>query len=134
MPFTVKLIVFWLVLLTALWLLRRFPESRISRLAFSWHGPTPIAGELKSAFLVRQSLHMLVWATQVLAVFCGVWLLAAYLHNGDSPTMFVVLWIALPLLGATFLLAAILHACSALKAKWLGPNPIYVPHGGVHEA
>jgi hypothetical protein len=128
MSFYVKLSIFWALVYSAIWLLSRFPNSRISRIAFSWHGPIPTFGELKSHYLFRQCLYALGWLAQVLFLFaCGYF--AAWIHPPLADIVaFQALWaFALPLFGGMAFLGALMAAISALKARMIGPNPAFRP-------
>ena len=50
MPPSMKLLVFWILLIGAVALLFFFRHSRIAGVAFTWHGPEPIVGELLSHY------------------------------------------------------------------------------------
>jgi hypothetical protein len=126
MSFYAKLAAFWVVVYAALWLLSRFPNSRVSRIAFSWHGPIPYRGEYKSHYFGRWCIYALTWFAQILFIFsCGYFVSSLFPHFANA-TLFLVVWaFALPLLGGTALLGAVLAACASLKAKYVGPNPVF---------
>jgi hypothetical protein len=135
MSFYVKLSVFCTLVYSAIWLFSRFPNSHISRIAFSWHGPIPKFGELKSHYLLRWCLYALGWLAQVAFLFaCGYF--AVWVHPPLAETVpFLVFWaFALPLFGGIALLGALIAAASALKAKAIGPNPTFEPLDHEHLA
>lgn len=126
MSFYAKLAVFWVAVFVTLWLLSRFPNSRISRLAFSWYGPKPSPGELKSRFLARWCTYALGWLAQILFVFACGYVASLWFPAIAENMLFLAVWsFALPLLGGTALLGAMLAAGASLKAKYVGPNPVF---------
>ena len=82
MPFLEKLAVFWVGVYVILYVLACFPGSRISHLAFSWHGPAPRPGERKDHFMFRLAGYALSWFAQV--VSCSP--LATLLAGGVPPS------------------------------------------------
>jgi hypothetical protein len=126
MNFYAKLAIFWVVLFGMLWALRRFPESRAAYFAYSWQGPVPAHGESYSSFLQRRSQFVFGWFMQVAAVFCAMWVAVSWLPAlGESPA-FLAFWVALSLLGGTFLLAFIIYSLQSLKHRIFGPDPTYI--------
>ena len=123
MPFCAKLAIFFAMLHGTLWLIRRFPHHPASQFAVKWHGPFPVHGESFSGFMARRSLYTFKWFCQVLVVFCAFWVLVSWRPDLGDTTIFKVFWFALPLLGGTLLLAVMLYGLSAIKHRWLGPNP-----------
>jgi hypothetical protein len=135
MSFYAKLAVFWLIMYSAIWVLARYPSSKLSRFAFSWYGPVPFPGELKSQFMLRWCFYALGWLGQIAFVFaCGY--VAAWLHPPLTDAMlFLAFWaFALPLLAGMSLLGAIIAGGASLKARLLGPNPAFVAPDHEHPA
>ena len=131
MSFYGKLAIFWIGVYSALWLLSRFPNSKISQLAFTWHGPVPYFGELKSHYHWRWVLYALNWLAQIVILFAIGFVLAWWRPAWSDSVPFLVVWaFTLPLLAGIAILGAILAGLAALKAKLLGPNPAFseMPH------
>lgn len=123
MTFYAKLVIFWVVLFGTIWFLRRFPHHPVSQAALYWHGPYPVQGERLSKFMARRAIYSLKWFCQILLVFCALWLVVSWRPSLADTSLFMVFWFALPLVGGTLLLVAILYSVSAIKQHWIGPNP-----------
>ena len=126
MAFYVKVAAFWLLVIGAIWLLARFPGSRLSRLAFSWHGPRPAVGESKSHLMFRWATYSLAWLCQIILVSACGWLATWWHPPMADYQLFMAVWaFALPLLGGMALLGATLTVCAGLKARLIGPDPVF---------
>jgi len=126
MSFYAKLAAFWIAVYAALWLLSRFPNSAVGRLAFSWYGPAPAVGEAKSRYLWRWAVYAVSWLAQILVVFAVGVLLLWWWPWLEQEMVFMAFWsFALPLLAGTALLGAVLAVLGALKASLFGPNPVF---------
>ncbi|MHB1951358.1 MAG: hypothetical protein ACYCQK_07765 [Acidiferrobacteraceae bacterium] len=129
MSFYSKLAIFWVIVGATLWLVSRHRNSRLSRFALSWHGPLPIAGELKSRYLFRWFLYAMRWFIQIsffLAVGYGI---AWRQPQWAKTEMFLMFWaFALPLFAGMALLGGALALFGSVKAKWFGPNPTQTGH------
>lgn len=128
MTFHAQLAVFWAVVLGGIWILRRFPDHPVSRLALDWRGPYPTDGELLSSFMRRRALYASKWVVQIVSVFLALALLAMWQPHLADTWVFMVFWFALPLLAGTLMLAAILYGISAAKQHVFGPNPRFQAH------
>jgi len=125
MTFYANLAIFAAALFGTVWFVRRFPHHPASCVALHWCGPYPIHGEAASQFFARRALYSFKLFAQVSIVFLALWLLASLQPTIVEATYFMVFWVALPLLGGTFLLAAALFAAFSIKHRWLGPNPVF---------
>lgn len=123
MTFYAKFAIFAVALFGTIWFIHRFPHHPTSRLAWLWYDPYPIHGETVSSFFARRALYSLKLFAQVAIAFLALWLLASWQPPVAETTLFMVFVFALPLLGGTFLLAAVLFAALSLKHRWFGPNP-----------
>ena len=127
MSFYAKLAGFWVIVYAEVWLLARFPNSRVSRLAFSWQGPISVAGERKSEYLFRWAVCALGWLAQIAFVFAVGYLIAWWRPWIQDEWWFLAIWaFALPLLGGIAILGALGATLRALWAKLIGPNPTAV--------
>ena len=125
-----KIAVFWLCVYLAVWVLRRRPNSAISRLAFSWQGPFPIDGELKSSYYRRKAAFALGWLMQILAAAAILALIVMYASPKSDSISLAIMVIAFALtigLGMA-VLGALLAVLTSLKALLLGPDPTFSPH------
>ena len=125
MTFYAKFAIFATALFGTAWFVRRYPHHPVSRLALHWYGPYPIHGEAASKFFARRAIYSFKLFAQVLVAFLALWLLVSLQPTIGETTYFMVFWVALPLLGGTFLLASVLFAAFGLKHHWLGPNPVF---------
>lgn len=101
MPYLAKIVVFWIAVCAAIWLLKRFPASLPARVAFARLGPEPIRGELRSRYLLRWTGCLGTWFAQALSVWAACWLMLRLDPTLLESTEFVVFASAIvPLLGA----------------------------------
>lgn len=124
MSFETKLIIFWVFLFTVIWLAHRHPNSSLSKLASSWHGPIPRENELLSSFLLRQSTHAFSWALQTTFIITGLFLLELWFPELNQSNLYIASIFSTFLLGGTFLLATLVYFFQAIKQRWIGPNPL----------
>lgn len=104
----------------------RFPNNKVARIAFSWHGPAPYQGEFKSHYLWRWVLYALNWLAQIIGLFAVGYLIVWWRPAWGETTAFLAIWaFALPLFAGMAIFGAALAALAALKAKFLGPNPVF---------
>ena len=125
---TVAIAIFLIALFAVLWLLRRYPHSRIARLAFTWHGPFPEVGELRSSYLFRRSIFSAMLLCQAIVIFCGLGLIVRSQPALSETSPFVFAAMGFMVICALFVIATLAYFCSALKAHWFGPNPAFVAH------
>lgn len=124
MSFEAKLIIFWVLLFTITWLVHRHPNTSLSTLASSWHGPIPRENELLSSFLLRQSTHAFSWALQTAFIITGLFLLELWFPELNQSNLYIASIFSTFLLGGTFLLATLVYFFQAIKQRWIGPNPL----------
>lgn len=74
MPYLAKIVIFWIAVCAAIWLLKRFPASLPARVAFARLGPEPIPGELRSRYLLRWAGCLGTWFAQAVSVWAACWL------------------------------------------------------------
>ena len=119
-----KIAVFYACLWVVLWLLKRSPESWLSKAAFSWQGPFPAVGETKSHFLRRQAMHATSWLVQIILVAAIVVILTSVLPTLKSSEAFqIVTAFALTLGAAMAIVSAVFFSLASVKASMIGPNP-----------
>ena len=78
MQTAVAIAIFWIAVFAVLRFLRRFPRSRIARLASIWNGPFPQVGELRSSYLFRRSIYSAKLLCQAIVLFCGLGLIVRW--------------------------------------------------------
>ncbi len=121
-----KIAAFYGCLWVVLWLLRKQPNSWLSRLAFSWNGPFPEVGERRSQFRLRQSLFALSWLLQILLVAALLVLVAWFYEPLQSAETFqVVCAFALTIGAGMASLSAAYCYLASLKASTLGQDPAF---------
>ena len=128
MSFEVKLALFWLGVYLLWRCIRAAPGSTLTRLALTWFGPTKRAGERLSRYRQRQAAFALGWLAQLLAV-AALLVLARHVFPAlsKSDEFIGVTGFALAIGLGMALLGALLAGLGALKARWLGPDPIWQP-------
>lgn len=127
MPFEAKLLLFGAGMVAALWWAARYPDSLVSRIAFTWHGPFPQHGETKSHFYRRQCVFALGWLVQFMVVWALGYICAWYWPGITESVWFLVVFaFALPLAIGMALLGALLAWLCSVKASVIGPNPEFV--------
>jgi len=121
-----KILYFWLTVWGLLFLLKIFPSSAASQLAFTWFGPTPRPDETWARFQFRWAGYSFWWLTQIAVVFSLVLAVSYYLEADDS-AYFLLATFALGLGGATAAVATLWFVLVALKHVAIGPNPSFQP-------
>ncbi len=118
MPYLAKIVVFWLAVCGAIWLLKLVPGSLPARIAFVRLGPAPVRGELRCRYLLRWAACAGIWFAQALSVFVACSLVASH----SDPTLresteFVVFWVVIvPCIGAASGVGALAAVAASL---WL---------------
>jgi hypothetical protein len=113
--------VFWAVVLVAICVLARFPESWLGRIAFARLGPRPIRGEPRSRYLLRWAQYAAGWCAQALFVFAIGWEALRLNASLADALFFQVFWMTVvPLLAATGLVGALLALGAALWVRCVG--------------
>ena len=120
----VDIFAFWAVVYLLLRLLKRRPNSVVTRAAFTLFGPVPIPGQLWSSFQLCWAIYSFGWLCQFALTFSLLFFIAA--HYPDAPESY---WFQLPMFALTLgmgmaLLAWIGFSVKAAKARFFGPNPI----------
>jgi hypothetical protein len=124
-----RIVLFYVALFAAIWMLRLFPRSTVSRIAFSWFGPVQREGESWAQYQLRWAFYSLDWLGQIaflLALLYGV----AYLLPGiaEHQAFLIFAAFALPIGAGMALLATAAFLVKAVKARYIGPNPVYDGH------
>ena len=117
---------FWIGIWLALKVLRRNPDSIAARFAFSWHGPYPEEGERLSSYYRRKVWFALGWLLELLLVSAILGILAWWvpvIRNAEPFLIFSGFALTIGLGMAT--LGAILVWLASLKARLIGPDPIF---------
>lgn len=119
-----KAVIFGLALFAVIWLLRLFPQSTLSRFAFSWFGPLPSDGESWAKYQLRWAIYSFDWFAQIsvlLAALYGAPFVWPSVMDYQIYSVFATF--ALPIGAATALCAVLIFLAKAAKARLFGPNP-----------
>jgi|SRR5580693_4564856 hypothetical protein len=117
----IEIVLFWVVVLVAICVLARFPESWPGRILFARQGPLPIRGQPRSRYLLRWSAYAAGWFAQAMLVLGIGWEALRTDASLASVLFFQVFWMAVvPLLAAAGLLGALLALGTALWIRYLG--------------
>ncbi len=108
---------FWIVVIVAIRLAVRFPQSLLARLFFAPFGPVPIRGEPKSEHLLRWARFWGSWFMQALFLFAVGWLVGGWEASLAESPYYLVLWaVVIPILGGIALLASL---CALVRWLWI---------------
>jgi hypothetical protein len=114
--------IFWVVVGLLVLLLRLTPTNPISRVAFTWMGPTRVVGEKWSHYQFRWAAYSASWFAQILVLFSLLWVTARVWPAVAEMTWWQVFWFALPLGAGMAGLALIGFLLKGLKARYIGPD------------
>ena len=121
-----RIVVFYVALYAAIWLLSLFPRSTVTRFAFSWFGPVPRQGESWTKYQLRWAFYSLDWLGQVAFLFLLLYSAAYFFPAIAQHQMFLAFAaFGLPIGAGMALLAALAFFIKAAKARYWGPNPVF---------
>ncbi len=129
-----SLVAFWVFVYVTLWLLKRRPNSTISRAAFTWFGPRPLEGQTRAAYQARWAMYSFGWLCQIALVLSTLLFLAWRSAGVDARTWFLALVFPLSLGACMAFLATLGFLVKAAKARYIGPNPVWSPPPDEHAA
>ena len=117
----VEITLFWALVLVAICVLARFPDSWPGRILFARQGPLPIRGQPRSRYLLRWSAYAAGWFAQAMFVL-GIGWAALRLDSSLADALFFqVFWmVVVPLLAAAGLLGSLLALGAALWTRNFG--------------
>ena len=113
MPFTLKLLIFWICVGAIFLYIRLYPRSFTAKFLLSRQGPIPKVNETEPAYLLRYGF----WALRWFAALAIVWIIGAYLFSakmGESTILMVIFAFTIPILAAMALLGSILIFLNSL--------------------
>jgi len=115
------LAIFWVIVLAAICLVARFPESWPGRILLAPQGPRPHAGEPRSRYLLRWAQYAAGWFAEAVFVWAIGWEAQRLNASVADPLFFRVFWIVVvPLLAAVALVGSLLALAAALWRRHLG--------------
>ena len=103
-----------MVVLVAICLLARYPDSWLGRLVFARLGPAPLPRELRSHYLLRWAACAAGWFAQAVFAFGLGWVAWRVAPSLADSLPFVVLWLVVVPLLAIFALAGSVFAIVAV--------------------
>jgi hypothetical protein len=117
----VEIGLFWVLVLVAICVLARFPDSWPGRILFARQGPLPIRGQPRSRYLLRWSAYAAGWFAQAMFVL-GIGWAALRLDSSLADTLFfrVFCMVVVPLLATAGLFGSLLALAAALWLRYVG--------------
>lgn len=116
-----EIAVFWAVVLAAICLVARFPESWPGRILFARQGPLPIRGQPRSRYFMRWAGYGAGWFAQALLVLAVGWEVRQLDPSLGEALFFQVFWTAVvPLLAVVALAGSLLALTLSLWTRYLG--------------
>lgn len=100
-------------------------ETTIARAMFSWMGPRPIVGEALARYQLRWAMYSFGWLCQIAVLFGLLWAASKRFPVAPDQSWFLVFAFALTLGGGVAALAALGFLGKFIKARLIGPNPVY---------
>ncbi|HEV3238987.1 MAG TPA: hypothetical protein VG429_01180 [Casimicrobiaceae bacterium] len=117
----IEIAAFWAIVLVAICVLSRYPESWPGRILFARLGPLPQRREPRSRYLLRWSLYCASWFVQAVVVLAIGWAVLRLNSSLYASLFFQVFWLAVvPLLAAVALLASLVTLTAAVWRRHLG--------------
>jgi hypothetical protein len=120
-------LIFWFLVWGVIWALKRRPNSRLSRAAFTWFGPSATQGELLSTLQSRWLAYSLGWLARFGLAFSALVFAASRRPPLAEETWFQLLGFILVMGIMLALLASLGFVLKFLKVRYVGPNPISAP-------
>ncbi|HSS70121.1 MAG TPA: hypothetical protein VLQ46_05645 [Casimicrobiaceae bacterium] len=128
MSFLTRIVVFWMIVIATISMLRLFRDTLPARLAFARLGPLPHGGEARSRYLLRWAAYWGSWVAQCALVMAACGFLGSRVAGLGESLWFLVLWaVVVPALAAIASLGCLAALLAAVKARWLGPDPVLAP-------
>lgn len=116
-------IVIWGVLLA----LRFFARTPVGRIAFSWLGPRPFREESWANYQFRWAIYSVDWLMQIILVSLILGGTIYYFPQLKGDTFPMAMAFALFIAGVMAVVAFCAFLVRSVKARFVGPNPIYTP-------
>ena len=120
-------LIFWALVWAGMWALKRRPNSRLSRAAFTWFGPSATAGELLSSLHGRWLAYSFGWLCQFALALSASIFVASFVPSLGEKLWFLLICFVLAMGIMLAALATLGFAIKFLKARYLGPNPTFIP-------
>jgi hypothetical protein len=124
MKVAVDHLVFWALVCGVMWALKLRPNSKVSRAAFTWFGPSPQIGESLSSFELRRLGYSFGWLSQFALVLSALLFLVSHYNTLREEDWFLLICFVLGMGIMLSLLATVGFLAMFLKARFVGPNPI----------
>ena len=121
-----------MIVLVAICLLARYPDSWLGRLVFARLGPAPMPRELRSRYLLRWAACAAGWFAQAVFAFALGWAAWRLVPSLSDSLPFVVLWlVVVPLLAIVALAGSTVAIVAVLWRRFFGAERAA---GAAHDA
>jgi hypothetical protein len=128
----INVAIFSLIVLVAILVLARYPDSGPGRIAFARLGPVPLRFEPRSRYLLRWAACAADWFAQAIVAFVIGWLARDVSPSLADSLPFLVLWlVVVPLLAIVSLAGSALALVAFLWRRHVGAERAA---GGASEA
>ncbi len=109
------------IVLVAILVLARYPDSWLGRIAFARLGPVPLRFELRSRYFLRWAAFAADWFAQAICAFVSGWLAWGAAPSLADSLPFIVLWlVVVPLLAMVSLAGTALALVAFLWRRHVG--------------
>jgi hypothetical protein len=117
----IDIAIFSAIVLVAICLLARYPDSWLGRIAFSRLGPTPLRRELRSRYFLRWAAYAAGWFAQAVFMFALGWVAWRLVPSLAESLPFLVLWlVVVPLLAIVSLAGSAVAVVAFLWRRLVG--------------
>jgi hypothetical protein len=118
---------FWALVWAVMWALKRRPNSRLSKAAFTWFGPSATSGEPLSSLQGRWLAYSFGWLCQFALALSALVFVASRLPSLGEQQWFLLICFVLGMGIMLAGLATLGFAIKFFKARYVGPDPMFVP-------
>ena len=109
------------IVLVAICLLARYPDSWLGRIVFTRLGPTPLRRELRSRYFLRWAAYAAGWFAQAVGAFALGWVAWWRVPSLAESLPFLVLWlVVIPLLATVSLAGSAMAVVAFLWRRCVG--------------
>jgi hypothetical protein len=117
----IDIAIFSTIVLVAICLLARFPDSWLGRIAFARLGPAPLRRESRSRYFLRWAAYAASWFVQAATAFAIGWGAWCLLPSLAESLAFLVLWlVVIPLLAIVSLAGSAIALIGFLWRRFAG--------------
>jgi hypothetical protein len=121
-----SILLFFVAVAVLIMLLKSRREPAIARAMLSWIGPRPVVAEALARYQLRWAMYSFGWLCQIAVLFGLLWATGKRFPGVPDQSWFLLFAFALTLGGGIAVLATLGFLCKTIKARLVGPNPVYV--------